>query len=281
MKRMSLTLPPLTVQPTPPPLTSSMPHINTLKLQPTPEQPPKSDYHHESDIHEEIPLSLVLPDGVTYKFIVKTGETVQEIKRKLDTTHGIPYSDATLYFNGKCMIDPLSLNDFPGLVCKDGVSLDVKLNSAWSKKDDVQQLFQTPNQTQNQPPPLNGTQHSVQESRKSTAFLDIGTAPQNYSSDFLNSLSFVEYVDAPLSSSDSRMHLDSYDPASPPSSPPSLPNAFSDSPTAGKMNRRKPEEPTKVGSTTIDIKDDDDDPQCKEIHEIGKSSKRWKLCFLF
>lgn len=128
--RLSLNLTPLSPIASPPKLSTSLPPIHSHKTaeEKPPPQPPSS-YYQESDIFEDIPITLVLPDGVTFKLIVKTGETVQEIKRKLATLHGIPYSDATLYYNGACMIDPLSLNDFPGLVCKAGVCLDVKVIS--------------------------------------------------------------------------------------------------------------------------------------------------------
>jgi len=298
MSRVSLNLSPLSVQQ--PKLSSSLPPIHSHKF--LDEKPLSSSYYQESDIFEDIPITLLLPDGVTFKLIVKTGETVQEIKRKLDTLHGIPYSDATLFYNGKCMIDPLSLNDFPGLVCKTNICLDVKISS-WKPKEPIQQ----------QQLPQTGSQHisnsagaSKNEPRKND-FMDIG-APEMMlnvaSTGSLNSISFVEYVDAPLhtGNNNNTSNINNINPShhqpdlygnipnsttssSPPSSPPQLPNAFSDSPNLNKINRRKPESETttKTGSTTIDVKDDDDDdPQCKDIQKLGgSSSKRWKLCFLF
>jgi len=268
--RVSLNLSSLSVQQ--PKMPSTLPPISQHKF--LDENPPlPASYYQESDIFEDIPITLILPDGITFKLIVKTGETVQEIKRKLDTLHGVPYSDATLYYNGKCMIDPLSLNDFPGLVRKTNVCLDVKISSAWKPKETIQYTTsQTGTLTTNK-----------------SEFMDIRVEPEiiTTSTSSLNHISFVEYADAPINSSNtdslvsniSSMHQpDLY--SDPPASPPTLPNAFSDSPNTGKMNRRRPENETKMSTTTIDIKDDED-PQCKEIQKLGGNHKRWKLCFLF
>jgi len=270
MNRVSLNLSPLSIQ-------SKL----TPPLPPIPHNPPPT-YHQESDIFQDIPITLILPDGVTFKLIVKTGETVQEIKRKLDTLHGIPYSDATLYYNGKCMIDPLSLNDFPGLVCKTNVCLDVKISSAWKLKENVQY---TSGQTGG---------HILNSTSSKNDFMDIGVDLPDMisatSSSSLNSINFVGYIDAPINTSNKCTDNLVCDTSSvqqnqpglygdTPTPPLPLPNAFSDSPNVGKMNRRRPENETKTGTTTIDVKDDTD-PQCKDIQKLG-NTKKWKLCFLF
>src|SRR5256885_7453465 len=76
----------------------------------------ESSYHEESNIRHDIPLQLNLPNGTTKIISVKIGETVQEIKRRLMVEHGIPYSESKLFLDGKHMLDPLSLNDFPSIV---------------------------------------------------------------------------------------------------------------------------------------------------------------------
>lgn len=276
MNRVSLNLSTLSIQPKMP-APSPLPPIQS--------QSPtlSSSYYQESDIFEDIPITLKLPDGITFKLIVKTGETVQEIKRKLDTLHGIPYSDATLYYNETCMIDPLSLNDFPGLVCNTNVCLDVKISSAWKPRDNVQYTS-----------PQTGTGMHKNE------YVDIGVGSgmvNTTSTSSLTSISFVEYVDATssnisdsISRSSSSKNIDNLVSTAADQqdfygeqtgSPPPLPNTFSDSPNTSKMNRRRPEsEATKTGTTTIDI--NDDDPQCKDIQKLsGNSTKRWKFCFLF
>lgn len=59
---------------------------------------------------------------------VKSGETVQELRRRLQANHGIPFSSSSLFFQGKCMLDPLSLNDIAGVVDNSGVaSIEVKV----------------------------------------------------------------------------------------------------------------------------------------------------------
>lgn len=295
VSRVSLNLSPLAVQP--PKLSSSLPPIHSHKF--LGEKPLSSSYYQESDIFEDIPITLVLPDGVTFKLIVKTGETVQEIKRKLDTLHGIPYSDATLFYNGKCMIDPLSLNDFPGLICKsnNNVCLDVKLSSAWKP----QQLPRAASS-----PHINSASLIKSETPRKNDLRDSIGEPDGLvaSTSSVNSISFVDYVDVPLNTATTNHNssgsnnngnsnnnninnintfshhqpdLYGVHTPSPPHSPPPLPNAFSDSPN-NKVNRRKPDSETKTNSTTIDIKDDDDDP--KDIQKIG-GNKRWKFCFLF
>jgi hypothetical protein len=71
-----------------------------------------------------------LPGGGTLQQKVNTGETFSELKRKLYVTHGIPSSNSTLFFEGKMLMDPLSLNDIVGLVDKSGVAtIEVKSTS--------------------------------------------------------------------------------------------------------------------------------------------------------
>lgn len=270
MSRVSLNLSTLPIQQ--PKLPSALPPIHKFLDE---SATLSSSYYQESDIFEDIPITLILPDGITFKLIVKTGETVQEIKRKLDTLHGIPYADATLYYNGECMIDPLSLNDFPGLICKTNVCLDVKISSTWKPRENVQY---SSSQT--------GTgMQTLSSSTNKNDCVDIGVGPEmtsTTSTSSLNSISFVECMDAPNNASSK--NIDSLVSNQPdfgevPVSPPPLPNAFSDSPNTSKMNRRRPESEAKTGITTIDIKDNDD-PQCKDIQKLS-GTKRWRFCFLF
>jgi len=60
---------------------------------------------------------------------VKIGETVQEIKRRLMVEHGIPYSESKLFLDGKFMLDPLSLNDFPSIVEQNKATITVQVNT--------------------------------------------------------------------------------------------------------------------------------------------------------
>lgn len=102
---------------------------------PPPPPPPQNnppphaqDYFTESAIHEDIIITFTMPGGESIQQTVKTGETVQELKRKLYAAHGIPFSSLSLFFEGKCMMDPLSLNDIAGVVDKSGVAqIEVKV----------------------------------------------------------------------------------------------------------------------------------------------------------
>ena len=86
-----------------------------------------NSYHYESDIFEDIEILLKLPNGTEQKLNVKIGETVQQLKRYVDTDHSIPYEESVLFLNGKAMLDPLSLNDFPTIVKSKSATIDVKV----------------------------------------------------------------------------------------------------------------------------------------------------------
>ena len=89
----------------------------------------RQSYHEESDIHNDIPVQLNFPNGTTKTINVKIGETVQEIKRRLMVEHGIPYSESKLFLDGKFMLDPLSLNDFPSIVEQNRANISIQVNS--------------------------------------------------------------------------------------------------------------------------------------------------------
>merc|ERR1711862_976543 len=72
-------------------------------------------YDDESNIHDDIILTLEFPDGKKKDVKCKTGETVINLKKKLFDEFEIPFS-CKLSFGDKQMLDPLSLNDFPDLI---------------------------------------------------------------------------------------------------------------------------------------------------------------------
>eukprot|EP01116_Phalansterium_solitarium_P025675 TRINITY_DN9939_c0_g1_i1.p1 TRINITY_DN9939_c0_g1~~TRINITY_DN9939_c0_g1_i1.p1 ORF type:complete len:227 (-),score=33.71 TRINITY_DN9939_c0_g1_i1:235-915(-) len=92
----------------------------------------RASYYEESDIHHDLTVTLLLPDGRHEVFALKDGETVSELKRKLVTTRNYPhpFADTQLYLNGKFMMDPLSLNDFPAIVGKSEISLEVRIKDS-------------------------------------------------------------------------------------------------------------------------------------------------------
>ena len=55
-------------------------------------------YHEESNIHEDITIHFVLPDGTKKQRTVKTGETIQELKRHLMVDYGLQYKRNNFYF---------------------------------------------------------------------------------------------------------------------------------------------------------------------------------------
>lgn len=92
----------------------------------------KDSYHCESDIFEDIDVQLTFPGGDLRILRVKMGETVQGIKRHIETNFGIPYTNSALYLDGKHMLDPLSLNDFPSIAQKQTTSLEVRVRPTYS-----------------------------------------------------------------------------------------------------------------------------------------------------
>jgi hypothetical protein len=70
-------------------------------------------FDEECNIHDDIKLTLLFSDNRTVIMHVKTGDTVQNIKKKLEDQHGIPYAKMAFMLDGKIMLDPLSLNDYP------------------------------------------------------------------------------------------------------------------------------------------------------------------------
>eukprot|EP01097_Dermamoeba_algensis_P002927 TRINITY_DN2164_c0_g1_i1.p1 TRINITY_DN2164_c0_g1~~TRINITY_DN2164_c0_g1_i1.p1 ORF type:complete len:109 (-),score=23.79 TRINITY_DN2164_c0_g1_i1:100-426(-) len=78
----------------------------------------KKDYATESDIHKDLSITLNLPDGSTLPLTLKSGETVQNIKKLLNDKHSLPFGKLILTYEGKVMMDPLSLNDYAGIVEK-------------------------------------------------------------------------------------------------------------------------------------------------------------------
>lgn len=87
---------------------------------------PLSSYFNESNIHQDIRITFTLPTGELFEETVKNGETVQEIKRRLCSADKIP-TNSLFYFDGQKMLDPLSLNDIPGVVGRNALQIEVKL----------------------------------------------------------------------------------------------------------------------------------------------------------
>ncbi len=86
------------------------------------------DYYTESNIHQDILIIYTLPGGEVHQEKVNSAENVSELKRRLHANKGIPFTSTSLFFKGKCMLDPLSLNDIAGVVDTSGVAhIEVKV----------------------------------------------------------------------------------------------------------------------------------------------------------
>eukprot|EP01113_Clastostelium_recurvatum_P043614 TRINITY_DN7248_c0_g1_i6.p1 TRINITY_DN7248_c0_g1~~TRINITY_DN7248_c0_g1_i6.p1 ORF type:complete len:505 (+),score=124.64 TRINITY_DN7248_c0_g1_i6:150-1664(+) len=85
-------------------------------------------YDEESNIHEQITLKMVMPSGVTHEIKASTGQTVQELKKILEVKHQIPCRASSLFYGGKFMLDPLSINDFPGIMRDKGAVITIKIS---------------------------------------------------------------------------------------------------------------------------------------------------------
>eukprot|EP01102_Stenamoeba_stenopodia_P006605 TRINITY_DN1822_c0_g1_i1.p1 TRINITY_DN1822_c0_g1~~TRINITY_DN1822_c0_g1_i1.p1 ORF type:complete len:140 (-),score=45.76 TRINITY_DN1822_c0_g1_i1:228-647(-) len=104
----------------------STPRLVLDKLVPEGEARLKASYDNTSNIFEQIELTLRFPDGNVHHVKVTTGETIFNIKKRINDEGWAKYDDISLYLNNQIMLDPLSLNDFPNLV-KDKLPIEVKL----------------------------------------------------------------------------------------------------------------------------------------------------------
>ncbi|KAH3760919.1 hypothetical protein Pelo_7261 [Pelomyxa schiedti] len=79
-------------------------------------------YDEESNIHEEIPVTILIPNKTTntvrvHECRLKIGETALNIKLLVEGAYGIPCDDFTLTCDGiGTLIDPVSLNDYTQIV---------------------------------------------------------------------------------------------------------------------------------------------------------------------
>jgi hypothetical protein len=93
------------------------------------------DYAEESDIYEDIEVTLRnQATGETERLRLKIGETVQNIKKRIvaraPAGTAIEYRDVELVLDGRPMMDPLSLNDFPEIVAAKKADIKVVIRGA-------------------------------------------------------------------------------------------------------------------------------------------------------
>jgi len=208
-------------------------------------------YDEESDIFDNVTLSLIFPGDIKHQMMVKSGETIQEIKRRISVQNGMTYTSISLCFNDHSLIDPLSLNDVKGLVINSSAKLEVKI----SVNNAIEEIT-TPlaNIVVSEPPTTN------------TVILDINT---NIIQTYTN---LVEVIESPQDQNTENQYTSITLPNSP------------ESPEPVKKQE-------KDGSTNIDTYNNsntkdtigcDSEAQFNAIKQLGSTNKsRWKLCFLF
>eukprot|EP01129_Flabellula_baltica_P015211 TRINITY_DN7578_c0_g1_i1.p1 TRINITY_DN7578_c0_g1~~TRINITY_DN7578_c0_g1_i1.p1 ORF type:complete len:145 (-),score=44.52 TRINITY_DN7578_c0_g1_i1:35-469(-) len=69
----------------------------------------------ERNIHKKINVHLCLPTGDVLEKEYPVGEDVRTIKRDLADNHGWKFKATVLSFDGETLLDPMSLNDYPGI----------------------------------------------------------------------------------------------------------------------------------------------------------------------
>lgn len=63
---------------------------------------------------ENVVVVFELPDGSQGESTFRMGQTVEFVKSYVESEYGIPMCNQTLLLDGRPMMDPLSLLDFPG-----------------------------------------------------------------------------------------------------------------------------------------------------------------------
>jgi len=261
------------------------------------------DYFTESDIHDDVLVTFNMPGGVVHEQTVNAGETVQEIKRRLYASHGLPFGSFSLFFRGRWLLDPLSLNDIDGLVESGKALIEVKIREPITPKPP--ELKHDTNNTNTNNTNTNNTNtnntnaHNTNTSTKlpngnTTTDTRINNMTHSYSTTYKQEHN-EELEHQRGNGKDEKSTQPSFPQTNPTtnvnistrifehtrqyssgsieqvdiSNPvPSLPNATldeSDLPDTPRTN------------TTIDMHDEDD---CKRIETLQKERK-WKFCFLF
>ena len=63
---------------------------------------------------ENVLVVFEFPDGSQSESHFRLGQTVEYVKSYIESEYGIPMQEQILIYEGRPMIDPLSLLDFPG-----------------------------------------------------------------------------------------------------------------------------------------------------------------------
>merc|ERR1719197_899165 len=76
----------------------------------------------ENDIHKEIKLVVKTADEKRIELVCSSGETIFNLKKRLHDEHQVDYGHE-VQFNGKAMMDPLALADFPEIMEKEAAEV--------------------------------------------------------------------------------------------------------------------------------------------------------------
>ena|SRR3989338_10736012 len=88
----------------------------------------KPSYDEESNIHSDITLDVTLPGDKKVELKVSVGNTIFNIKKNISDNHDLPFEKLVIQHEGKTLLDPLSLNDFPSIASSGKASLIVTLH---------------------------------------------------------------------------------------------------------------------------------------------------------
>tara|TARA_R110002050_G_scaffold277245_2_gene422851 strand:- start:126 stop:485 length:360 start_codon:yes stop_codon:yes gene_type:complete len=91
------------------------------------EMPVKASYDEESNIHGKINITIVLPDKSEIIREFSLGDTVFNIKKYVHDNKGLEWKGMKASLDGKAMLDPLSLNDFPALKGKSSATVVIEV----------------------------------------------------------------------------------------------------------------------------------------------------------
>eukprot|EP00275_Glaucocystis_incrassata_P000568 EC119826.1.p1 GENE.EC119826.1~~EC119826.1.p1 ORF type:complete len:106 (+),score=10.86 EC119826.1:101-418(+) len=77
---------------------------------------------------DEIDVTFHLPDGSQPVHKFRVAQLVDFIKLVLQEKHGLKFASQVFLLNGTPMPDPLSLNDFPQIIGKPKIDIEVKMS---------------------------------------------------------------------------------------------------------------------------------------------------------
>ena len=84
----------------------------------------------EAELKSQVAVTFELPGGRTADASFQVGQTVLVLKSYLEGHHDLPMISINLMLDGKLMIDPLCLSDFPAIEKSRKARITVKQRDA-------------------------------------------------------------------------------------------------------------------------------------------------------